>query len=482
MTNVPGRAASGVRIAGDDYQALITWNEVLLAMDDHNRAVTITVEDVEAASVDDVVIEYDDGSHRYVQVKHAVDATSPVGDGWLCTPAKSGSRSLLQKFHASWIGLRDRGPIEMELITDRNIDHGDVLMKCWDSTSEKLTPLIAGQLTRAGRQQLEEWAAHVNADVPTLIEMLATLRIRAGRPEAAELERAKLLMRLQGFDYSQAAIDGALALMRSWIRDRWRTLTVAELRVRATERIPRLTDPWNHLVIEAIDSLKVDTADESLRFIHLYPDVDPFQRRQLVDPSNWPMVATEITNVANRMRDAGATRVLITAAMRLPMWFATGAAFRSVRGFHVAAQQVDQLWRSDLPVGDANITTEVTAVDGATGDDLAVVVAASAPAARSAMEFVTENQPMVSHVVVLGPEAKPSTTSIRDAQHALAVATSMRDEVRVQLRSSKHIHLFMAAPQGLALLLGHLWNSLAPTSVYEHLGGSEYTPAFEVSA
>ena len=45
------------------------------------------------------------------------------------------------------------------------------------------------------------------------------------------------------------------------------------------------------------------------------------------------------------------------------------------------------------------------------------------------------------------------------------------------------IHLLLAGPGGLALLLGHRWNRTRPTTIYQHLGpGRGYTPAFTVNA
>lgn len=42
--------------------------------------------------------------------------------------------------------------------------------------------------------------------------------------------------------------------------------------------------------------------------------------------------------------------------------------------------------------------------------------------------------------------------------------------------------MLLIGPLGLALLLGHHWNRLTTTRVYEHLGGIYYTPAFIVQA
>jgi SMODS-associated and fused to various effectors sensor domain len=70
---------------------------------------------------------------------------------------------------------------------------------------------------------------------------------------------------------------------------------------------------------------------------------------------------------------------------------------------------------------------------------------------------------------------------ITSSAHATATAVGIRDLVRQLAREhdAQRLHLFLAVPHGLALLLGHLWDRMPPTLVYEDLGaGNAYQPAF----
>ena len=50
---------------------------------------------------------------------------------------------------------------------------------------------------------------------------------------------------------------------------------------------------------------------------------------------------------------------------------------------------------------------------------------------------------------------------------------------RSRLYRPKRIHLFLAGPQGAILLLGHLWDRMPPTQLYEDLGPSKgYSPSY----
>ncbi|MEU3921312.1 SAVED domain-containing protein [Streptomyces sp. NPDC029004] len=62
-------------------------------------------------------------------------------------------------------------------------------------------------------------------------------------------------------------------------------------------------------------------------------------------------------------------------------------------------------------------------------------------------------------------------------------AIGIRNVVRRATRTTPRIHLFIAGPMGLALRLGHRWNRLRPTVVYEDVRTAQgYEAAFTVQA
>jgi hypothetical protein len=84
--------------------------------------------------------------------------------------------------------------------------------------------------------------------------------------------------------------------------------------------------------------------------------------------------------------------------------------------------------------------------------------------------------------VVIGPTGGPRDSAVGGPEDACALAVGIRDAVRQAVRGHSRVHLFLACPMGLALLLGHRWNRIAPTVVYEDLGTLGYETAFTVSA
>jgi hypothetical protein len=87
----------------------------------------------------------------------------------------------------------------------------------------------------------------------------------------------------------------------------------------------------------------------------------------------------------------------------------------------------------------------------------------------------------VGTLATITPAAGAGNQAITGPRHAVAVALAVRDEVRRLARatSAQRLHLFLACPGGLALLLGHWWNRVPTTQLYEDLGaGRGYAPAF----
>lgn len=480
MSHIPGRSPSGVRIAGDEYQHLVAWNEVLNALRPNSDVTSITVEAPKAGNVDDVVLRRKSGSHRYIQVKHAVDATTPVGTDWLMH-APGESRSLLQKFHRSWQALSSDGQMpELALVTDRETDPSDPVMRLLDRRSNLLVPDIERPTADAARQA---WAAHLAIDETELVAFLSRLEFLTGRNGQLELERASTLMWAHGLNDDQAAFDRAMAFLREWVMERDREVGVEDLRRQLTDRIGMRSDPSAIVVIEAIDDdPHPEDADLHIRFVDRYDGDIADRRRQLLDPTEWTQIGAELEEAGQRLRDQGHRRVLVRGAMRLPVWFGAGAAFRHVHGFEVAAEQGGLLWSSDdLQDTGHRLNTDVTNVGG--GDELAVAVGLAADLGPAVARYLDDSAIPVGRLAVMRPTDGASPAAVDGSAAAAWLALSAVNETRTLLETepARRIHLFLATPGVFAMLLGHRWNALRETVVHEHLGiGLGYAPTIIV--
>ena len=72
-------------------------------------------------------------------------------------------------------------------------------------------------------------------------------------------------------------------------------------------------------------------------------------------------------------------------------------------------------------------------------------------------------------------------SAVTGPEQACALAVGLRDHARHAAHGHPRVHLFLATPMGLALLLGHRWNRVAPTTVYEDLAALGYEAAFTIA-
>jgi hypothetical protein len=110
-----------------------------------------------------------------------------------------------------------------------------------------------------------------------------------------------------------------------------------------------------------------------------------------------------------------------------------------------------------------------------------IIVNVAAEAAADTIEWIRDSALPVSKILTVTPAAGVGPKAVPTAAAANSLGTAIRDLARRRSRDGD-LHLFLIGPLGLAVLLGHHWNRLTTTHVYEHLGGIDYTHAFTVEA
>jgi hypothetical protein len=476
------RSASGARLGGDDYQHLVAWCWALRALLPGSEVRAVEVEAPDAGNVDDVVLWHETPPHHYLQTKYAVDATSPVNTQWLTRPSPSGGLSLLQRFHASWRRLRygDVEPV-LWLVTNRDLDPADAALSGRDNRTQTIAAALAATDV-AGGQRRGEWAAHLETSEEELLALLQVLRFDTGRGYAAQRQHAAELMAALGLRHDQQAVDLGIGRVRSWIVEGRTRFDLAGLQAEIDDLGLRVTDPWCVLLLQGIDRDPFpEDATVRLDWVDRFDGDTAFQRRRPHDPAIWEsQLHPELRHAVAELRTVGCQRVLVRGAMRLASWFTVGFECAGVTGITVACQQQGRLWASDEPsAGDARLNVQEATLGH--GEELAVVVAVAYDPSATAGPYLQAAGVPVGILATVSPVAGPSDQVVSGPGHAVALAQAIRNEVR-RLADSAHarrLHLFLACPAGLALLLGHRWNRVPTTQLHEDLGvGSQYTPAF----
>lgn len=182
-----------------------------------------------------------------------------------------------------------------------------------------------------------------------------------------------------------------------------------------------------------------------------------------------PAVATIHREVATR---TPGRLVSLSGYPTIAAAVALGRAFPAVAGVSVTWQQLAEDgsyadWALSTPAEVSGYTVRTTAIDPA-GSGLAVLVSVMHDAALAFR--ASEGLPAMRAALELIPVTegrRPRLTPGAARQLATELVDAIR-RARERYLGIEDIHLFLAAPVGLAFMLGQLLNAVGPVTVYEH--------------
>ena len=480
MTSNEMPSASGVRITGDKYQWLHAWRICMEALHENltrnttNPIVAVGVEEAGAGNGDDVVRHRAQPPHTYTQVKYAADGRTSVNLAYL-----DDSRVLRKLVETHKMLTADGTSVEIELVTNRAIDPTDVLLKDRDGRDDRLMPRAAEGGAQSSRGQARTaWATAAGTDETTLMNFLEDFRVNASYDRKRLRADVGLLMTANGLRSDDASISTGVNWIDEQVIAGHRLLSLDDIKGAILHLNLQAGSPWTTVSIATIKRDHV--ADQALVAINwvdkISGDTD-WNRIEPAPPATWDDLAAEIRTIPSLLEDH--TRILVSGHMRQASGFLIGTELRRVLTYEVGVHQGDRLWTSEEPTGGQLLSTVETSVDA--GPDIALIVNVSADGAPDAIEWIRESGLTVSKIVVASPTSGTGPTAIPTPGAANTLAVNIRDIARRHSRAG-HIHLFLIGPLGLAVLLGHHWNRVTTTHVYEHLGGADYVHAFTVDA
>lgn len=471
-----GPSASGARLTGDDLQHLITWYWCLKACVDGVGIEAVGVEVAGTGTLDDVVVYYRDDHRRHLQVKASTTAVGLVNVEWLTAKKNEKSRSILEGLYQSWVEL-ERPADGVELLTSRPIDPTDGLIALLDR-SERVGPRLRHNTMGSILGERDLLAEHLGVDIEELLDFLDVLQIRVGQTEALWRDRVDDAAMAAGLRVGADAQAIGVALIRDWVKDTREPRTADQLRALVKENGLAAGTPRSIVVVEAIDRVpSTIDATAHLDWLDAIRGESPRTRRGAVDPTDWNgRFAAELSAVRDRLRSDGHLAVAVRGAMRLPMWFAVGEALGDVAGFDVVAIDRGKAWN---PGSHPSVELQVNADEQLShGPDTVLVVEVSGVGQHDVREAFADVS-TIGRLVAVTVDGGPDRRLLRDGPHALAAAVAVRDWVRRNLRAER-LHLVLVANAPFALFLGHLWDRVPPTTIYEDLAPG-YEPAFTVA-
>ena len=168
-------------------------------------------------------------------------------------------------------------------------------------------------------------------------------------------------------------------------------------------------------------------------------------------------------------------KVQASGLLSIPAATALGYYFMAPRRMDFSWEQYTpggptQMWSLQDPRVDSGFEAVITAGDAA-ADDLAILVSVNADVSQ-AVGVSYESLPRFRAYVHAKPIGASTPADIRSGGEAVDLAHRVVEaarNARQQFHVRGKVHLFMATPVGLAVLIGQLLNTLGQVQTYEHV-------------
>lgn len=184
-------------------------------------------------------------------------------------------------------------------------------------------------------------------------------------------------------------------------------------------------------------------------------------------------------------QQAAGRGIIVEGLCVLPAAVALGTTFLATRRLSLAWQQISpnrppEIWSLDVKPEPSGFEARIIHGNPA-GDDLVLLVSVASNVEPAFAATRPELNQLRGMVVVTKPGTYP---------HDLETAGQARDVVRVVIEGLRQardvlqprgtLHLFLAVPAGLAMMIGQMLNTFGPVQTYEHVATDNigtYQPA-----
>ena len=199
------------------------------------------------------------------------------------------------------------------------------------------------------------------------------------------------------------------------------------------------------------------------------------QQRRLASAEDWqmrllPALADVVSSIQQNVHGR---KIIASGLISLPAATALGFNFMATKGIDMAWEQFlpggsNQIWSLGADQTDTGYL--VTDTPGQTdAEDLAVMVSLNADVESAVAASRESTGAFRAYIHVRSPELPGFLNSAGDALDVARRTINAARAARRKYQTRGRVHLFMAVPAGLAMLIGQLLNTLGPVQTYEHM-------------
>lgn len=466
---------------GFDYQARLFWLKVCDLFLPNTKVKTVGYELDEVKSFDDVVVTYSEPiseknglikNKDYYQSKFHSHQTNPIYYTSLIDPEFIGakSNSFLQKLSNAYEREAAQKQTHIyNLFTPSIIHPDDSLSKLYSNYDGTLNieQLYKGKTENSEFGKIRfAWVNHLNISEEDLRHLILRLRIINGHSSVRFLEELNIRLILAGFrpietgNFSNAYDDLVRKLhhagRNNFDRDEMQKIAEAE-------------NLWVGKSETNYPAEKTIGIRSFIRFAEEMPNLtfdmiclsENFNDRFIKAETLWNDEVLPKTSAFIQKYEGLSETIYVLLDAHISVAFAAGHGIHPKAAAKFIPVQKNEfrhpeIWNVQNP-GSANDGWQTEEIQmRETGDDLAVAVGVTHPVAADVKEFVARSLPSANKILSFEVKPKPSTNSVKDGNHAFALAEELAQKVigEVKSKGCQAVHIFASAPVGLMFYLG----------------------------
>lgn len=486
------------RSLGDEYQILFFWLKACDMLSDHSNVDTISYEDQEIKSLDDIVIRYKkpirDVSGKlihkeYYQVKYHVDYRNSITLDNLMNPKfiNASKYSFLEKVKEALPDLnKDDEPGVAFLVTPWTIHPDDALakLKIVDTKGGyfKEEILFDGKSKSHIAQAREKLKVHLKIkEDEELRSVLAPIRIWSNFYQydllLKNLNGQLSAVGLKPINLSQR-INPYVSLLQRLFQENQTKFNKEEL-----IEICKSEDLWTGRNIMLAEEVPVGIRSFIRRAENLENDTTTmtcllhyFDGRYLKDEFSWNVSIKATVEDFIRCNLAEGNSYCIYLDTHSTIAFTTGFLLDPKSGVKAVPIQKGlsgrAIWRSDSKVPKEQYPLWQVSHDviDENGSDIVIVIEMTHPAVQDVTDYIETNKLSAKSVIRFYFEESASFNSVRDGNHAMYLANEISKILNgLQKEDRKRrYHFFGAGPNGFWFFLGQLSRNFGQLTLYEY--------------
>lgn len=485
--------ANVARIHGDDFQARLFWLHATSLLDSRKGIIKVGYE-TGPKSFDDIQLDYDPalacldhrGSpilRRHIQVKYHV-TTGTFGYEDLTDPAflNAESFSLLQRLRkAQEQHAGERTSCQYRLVTNWRIRADDPLIELVRKESDAIdiARLFDGTTDRSSMGKVRRcFREHLGVDDAGLEKILGSLAV-AESPASLATLRDNLDDR-----FAVVGLRRVPSSESAFLYDDLAAKLLAQGRIEfdragfyamcAREGLLSDKAPFNGLSIGVRSFLHpIDDMEERCdRMLDLVPYFDD---RYIRNPAEWAQrIEPELRDfVLSAARTSQSLRLVLDAHISLA--FAVGAILNVKSGKSIEIEQRTagrRFWSADDSPANPDWPVfqfrDETIDDGR--DNVALAISLTHDVTNGVRAFAAQGGVRLNRILHCTPRGGPSQTVVHSGSHAWTLAQQMSRQLQAMRTGGgdfRHVHIFIAGPNGFVFFLGQHQQAIGQATTYE---------------